>query len=617
MALDAKERELDQHLTWAKQSMVNIIDDPTNKKLAYVLHRDLCQKAVNGNGLLNMLLIQAKDASMNVRTVSKSDLFKEEDEEDVVFIAEDDGIILDEAMDISLPHSGNQQQSQSDIKEETTDQDQQTTPLSPFTGTKRTVESAYETSRDNRHQIQLLRSNGRFNQIHIKSNDGPANVFLLNQLPEVIPDESGLPKYKKAKMDRLQQLIMEQKEEQKTRVAVELAKAEEDAESMAILLAEKKTLEETRAALGEASNQQEQPEEEKPDVEELAKSSQEAPNTRSRKVTRKVAAPLLPSRHLSPRRAAQHHLFCPTSRSKTTGAPDQLPVLATKSSSRRKSSKADTSATQQAASQSTVAPVPEVVVSPASPQIKEEIHDENSNTAPIIGGFDENSNTSNKSDSAPPTMNARKRGRQVRNLSFDLSVCKAKLLFSTSLLHSLHNGSHRNQVRTLPLARMEHSPPPPSKGRLPVVRHCRKCRLHWTLTTSFFPTFTCHFFASHHRPLCTTITSISPTMRVSLICSSESPRGIDSPSPFSLLKQASQVRTVPLHQTLANIRCYPPSPVNVLCCSPLLPFWQSFHPPYITRIMSSIQLFCPIFQSKRNIIDKWVIFYERQRLLNY
>lgn len=49
--LENKEMELDQHFSWAKQSIFNITDDPANRSLSYVKHSDLC-KAFSNETLL-------------------------------------------------------------------------------------------------------------------------------------------------------------------------------------------------------------------------------------------------------------------------------------------------------------------------------------------------------------------------------------------------------------------------------------------------------------------------------------------------------------------------------------------------------------------------------------
>jgi transcription factor E2F4/5 len=49
--LENKEMELDQHFSWAKQSIFNITDDPANRSLSFVKHSDLC-KAFSNETLL-------------------------------------------------------------------------------------------------------------------------------------------------------------------------------------------------------------------------------------------------------------------------------------------------------------------------------------------------------------------------------------------------------------------------------------------------------------------------------------------------------------------------------------------------------------------------------------
>lgn len=45
--LENKEMELDQHFSWAKQSIFNITDDPANRSLSYIKHSDLCKAFPN------------------------------------------------------------------------------------------------------------------------------------------------------------------------------------------------------------------------------------------------------------------------------------------------------------------------------------------------------------------------------------------------------------------------------------------------------------------------------------------------------------------------------------------------------------------------------------------
>ncbi|KAI1287826.1 Transcription factor E2F4 [Halotydeus destructor] len=53
--MEHKEMELDQHFSWAKQSILNIMDDPENKMASWIKHEDLCQ----GFPGQTMLVIQA------------------------------------------------------------------------------------------------------------------------------------------------------------------------------------------------------------------------------------------------------------------------------------------------------------------------------------------------------------------------------------------------------------------------------------------------------------------------------------------------------------------------------------------------------------------------------
>lgn len=345
---DAKEIQLDKQLTWARQSLVNIIDDPSNKKSSYVCHRDMCQKLLNGGDKQTVIIKAPIGTTMNVETVNNIDLMEE------VYL-EDDGIILDEAL-----NNGD--------KREGADHVIRLTPTTPL---------FVETTRI-RARIRTMRNNGRCNNIHIKSTNGPASVFLLNQCPEVVPDQTGHPSFKRAKLDRIQKLIEEQRAEQENKI-----KTEEGLEQSILL--DQHSLEEGRVSSAESVIASAETDEVKPDIEELEKSLQkdteEHQSTTKRKVgVRKLrnAASLIPSRHLSPRRAAQHHLFVPTIRSKVDQTSDS--ALSLRGSKRKISDASVTSAT--------VPPELEVIALPQSPppvevtapnvHVKEEIFDENS-----------------------------------------------------------------------------------------------------------------------------------------------------------------------------------------------------------------------------------------------
>ena len=138
---DAKELELDQHLTWARQSFVNMVDDPDNKRFAYVTDRDMCKPSVTTNSDTHMtIVIQAPaGTNMNVETISQSDLIKLEeedgvtvlDEDDEDFIGDDDGIIFDEPMQVdhstaktnATTGSGGNNVDEGIVKEEILDED--------------------------------------------------------------------------------------------------------------------------------------------------------------------------------------------------------------------------------------------------------------------------------------------------------------------------------------------------------------------------------------------------------------------------------------------------------------------------------------------------------------
>jgi transcription factor E2F4/5 len=64
--LENKEMELDQHFSWAKQSIHNITDDADNKTVSFIRHEDLCKVHPNST----LLVIQAPSGtSLEVPTV--------------------------------------------------------------------------------------------------------------------------------------------------------------------------------------------------------------------------------------------------------------------------------------------------------------------------------------------------------------------------------------------------------------------------------------------------------------------------------------------------------------------------------------------------------------------
>lgn len=73
--LENKEMELDQHYSWAKQSILNIMDDPENKSFSYVLHDDLVGMYPDST----LLVVQAPSGTQlevpNVSTGSGSETY--------------------------------------------------------------------------------------------------------------------------------------------------------------------------------------------------------------------------------------------------------------------------------------------------------------------------------------------------------------------------------------------------------------------------------------------------------------------------------------------------------------------------------------------------------------
>ncbi|KAH9407597.1 Transcription factor e2f4 [Tyrophagus putrescentiae] len=403
---DASEIKLDKQLTWARQSMVNIIDDPTNKKFSYICHRDMCQKQVNGGDKQTIIIKAPIGTTMNVETVNNVDLLEE------VYL-EDDGIILDKALS-------------NGVMKDSSDHVIRLTPTTPL----------YETTRT-KARIRTMRSNGRCNNIHIKSNNGPANVFLLNQCSEVVSDETGHPSYKRAKLDRIQKLIEDQRFEQENKV-------KEDEEAM-----EQSSCEATRIPSSESVITYAESEETKPDIEELESSlqrdteEQQSTGGPKRKVgTRKVreAISLVPSRHLSPRRAAQHHLFVPTIRSKVdqqTSSQDS--VLSLRGGSKRKGSDDSLSmppAEEMVDHQSPSPPVPPVEATSPNVTVKEEIFDDNSQNTTDTTEKNDKEKISNSSSNKKKGK-SKKKGR-TGDAAEQSQVSFGDECFANSVVTNLH-----------------------------------------------------------------------------------------------------------------------------------------------------------------------------------
>ncbi|XP_046913539.2 uncharacterized protein LOC124494422 [Dermatophagoides farinae] len=289
--LDIKEMELDEHLSWAKQSMVNIMDEQcyaNHKRYVYCTHDELCRMFGKN---CNMMIIQAPPgAKMRVETMARSD-----------------------------------QQNDDQLNDDNNFQADQVSNLSQL-GLHDTHD--YSDYQKSLRQIQMLRKRGSCNQIHLKSDNDPAHVMIVNQQFDADDDENfdkngkstgqqsnPIPAYKRKKYAHLKRLIESQRiEAQRNQPIVQ----EKDR-----LILEQKILEETGMTMDEAN---------KPPSEDVSSNTVTTSNSKT-KVTRKSSnrttkqeaaknrrkkekdsAPVLPSRHLSPRRAAQHHLFCPTAR---------------------------------------------------------------------------------------------------------------------------------------------------------------------------------------------------------------------------------------------------------------------------------------------------------------
>ncbi|OTF75112.1 transcription factor E2F4-like protein, partial [Euroglyphus maynei] len=289
--LDIKEMELDEHLSWSKQSLINIVDEQqysNHKRYMYCTHDELCRMFGKDS---NLMVIQAPPgAKMRVETMDQSGHRND-----------------DQLNDDSNSHADN------------------VSNLSQLGLQDVHDHSDYQKSL---RQIQMLRKRGPCNQIHLKSENGPAHVMVVNQQfdddddigdfdeygTSATPQSNPIPAYKRKKYAHLKRLIESQRiETQRNQPIVD----EKDR-----LVLEQKMLEETGMTMDEVNKPQ-------PSTEDVPSNNKIISNTKTkmtRKATRqqeaaknrrkkeKDSVPVLPSRHLSPRRAAQHHLFCPTAR---------------------------------------------------------------------------------------------------------------------------------------------------------------------------------------------------------------------------------------------------------------------------------------------------------------
>lgn len=283
--LDFKEMELNQNLTWSRQSLVNMMDDQVQKgfKYCYVTHDQLRTLAPNHN----MMVIQSPPGStLDIEAVKKSDLIRYGEAIEN----------MDSLSKRKLP-----------IDQE--DELERLLFLDP---------TAIEFNKS-MNKIKLLRQRGRCNRIHLKSEKGPAHVYLLNNDLDPPSDdamsdgaESPLPRYKRQKYDNLKRIIETQKQEMESALAL-AAEQLKNVEITAIAESESQESEsqtpvEPELVVAEAKPKQTA----KTEVE----NGKPKPSSGSSRKSATSHAIILPSRHLSPRRAAQHHLFVPTSRTK-------------------------------------------------------------------------------------------------------------------------------------------------------------------------------------------------------------------------------------------------------------------------------------------------------------
>lgn len=283
--LDCKEMELDQNLNWSRQSLINMMDDQNHKALKYnfVTHNQL--RKIDPNR--NTMVIQAPPNSiLNVEAVKKSDLVRYGEE-------------IDNIETLNKSHAA-------------TDENDQ---LKQYLFQDR---SAVE-FRKSINKIKMLRQYGHCNRIQLKSSNGPSHVFLLNNDLQQFPivddndNESDIveyrfPPFKKQKFEYLKKLAEAQRLEMETElvIAAEQLKNTEISSSDMNETTEPKTTDDIVAIEPEIVSV--------PVPEPVKLKSSKADNSKAVTIAKK--SHILPSRHLSPRRAAQHHLFVPTSRTK-------------------------------------------------------------------------------------------------------------------------------------------------------------------------------------------------------------------------------------------------------------------------------------------------------------
>lgn len=255
--------ELDQHFSWAKQSIHNITDDPANKSVAFVKHEDLC-KSFPGETLL---VIQAPHGTQLEVPLPEHEPGDEMDAHIITSQVEDD----------------------------------------------------------------VIRPRKRRYQIHLKSRSGPINVLLVNKTQETtepvvmqVPPtaDSEMPASSsnnssnnhstgssptKEKEPKKQQ----EKKQTSSKMKVEAVEAQGSGSGSGHAHG-------TRAITRAAAKQVEQTPTAKPVLKRAAKTTKDSA-TKVIEHTESLPAPSL--RQLSPRKAAQQHLFIRSQAQRGTNEP--------------------------------------------------------------------------------------------------------------------------------------------------------------------------------------------------------------------------------------------------------------------------------------------------------
>ncbi|KPM04181.1 transcription factor E2F4-like protein [Sarcoptes scabiei] len=291
--LDNKEIELDQYLAWSRQSLINIFEEQayTNeKKYIYSTHEEICK--IFDPDMTNIIIQSPPGTLIRVETMMKSMPKNDYSLKDLYSCR----FLNDKEDDAYETH--------------------------PFDSPKPFK------------KIRTLRKNGVYNHIYLKSDKDPINVMIVNKKSqkdeiknELDGDYFSKAPYKHQKIARLKELINLQKLKNK-HDSLQISKINFDA-----------VINASSERKNSVENQQEiqKPEKKRSIPVRLRKNQKLLNSTQSKcdnKKKKDKEAPILPIRHLSPRRAAQHHLFCPTLRTRESTQKFASQILQSSNSSK-------------------------------------------------------------------------------------------------------------------------------------------------------------------------------------------------------------------------------------------------------------------------------------------